>query len=94
MQRLFRGPGLALLAIVTYFATVYGVFDDALDDYGHGWLLLVMALGFGVPYLVLEMAYPRYFYSVISGDDVDYEFSSRRYAQWFQGLNGGRIHAR
>lgn len=94
MQRFFRGPGLALLAIVTYFVTVYGVFDGALDDIAHGWIMFAMALGFGVPYLVLELAYPRYFYSVISGDDIDYEFSSRRYAQWFQGLNGGRIRAR
>lgn len=93
VQRFFRGSGLALLAIVTYIVAIYGVFDGALDATGRGWVLVVMGLVIGIPYLVLELAYPRYFYSVISGDDVDYEFSSRRYALWFQGLNGGRVRA-
>ena len=93
LQRFFRGSGLVLLAIIAYFVTTDVLFAGGLDDTDKRLLMLVLGLGFGIPYLVLETAYPRYFYSYISGDDIVYEFSSRRYAQWFQGFNGGQIQS-
>jgi hypothetical protein len=92
IQRFFRGSGLAVLAISVYFAVRYGVFDGKLDSSGERWLMLATGVFFGLPYLILELGYPRYFYSLIQGDQICYEFASRRYARWFQGLNGGRIH--
>lgn len=91
VQRFLRGWGWVLSGVLAVLLLSNSDGFGGLPYVSGRAAILCVAVAMGIPYVVFEMNYPRYFDASISDHHAEYVFAKRRTAMDFARLNGSTV---